>query len=218
DDLVDHALRHGQRAIADVDGQEQFGDRVESDPHPVRRPPRALDAPVVADLPRLDRTEQGVQFIELHLRDVHVVQEILREGLEMVGGFDEPLQHCMRVHLEDTGDGTDAQTLSQCADGPHQKLRWDTLAMQRGAMGFEEVALAGRAMQLPPGTTAGMAIRADVAETRPATIATIGVGTKMARGVDLTAAPPDGDEPWGGGAGRFTGQGDGLRTGVRLRA
>src|SRR4029434_2800952 len=84
------------------------------------------------------------------------------------------------------------------------------------AMGFEEVALAGRAMQLPPGTTAGMAIRADVAETRPATIATIGVGTKMARGVDLTAAPPDGDEPEGWGAARLTAQGDVLRTGVTV--
>ena len=71
-------------------------------------------------------------------------------------------------------------------------------------------------MELPPGATAGMAIRDDVAEISPAAIATIGVGTKMARGVDLPVAPPDGDEPWWRGAGWLTAQGDVLRTGVTV--
>ena len=38
----------------------------------------------------------------------------------------------------------------------------------------------------------------------------------MVRGVDLTAAPPDGEEPWWRGAGRLMAQGDVLRTGVTV--
>ena len=54
-------------------------------------------------------------------------------------------------------------------------------------------------MALPPGAPAGMARRPAVAEPSPATRATSGVGTAMGRGVDLTAAPPAGDEPgWRG--------------------
>src|SRR6266849_2366893 len=59
------------------------------------------------------------------------------------------------------------------------------------AHGLKKIATTAATMELPPGATAGMAIRAEVAETSPAAIATIGVGTKMVRGVDLTAAPPD---------------------------
>src|SRR6266478_3812490 len=89
-------------------------------------------------------------------------------------------------------------------------------AMQRRAMSLKKVATTAATMELPPGAIAGMAIRTDVAETSPAAIATIGGRTKMVRGVDLTAAPPDGDEPGWRGAGRLTAQGDVLRTGVTL--
>jgi hypothetical protein len=36
DDLVHHTWRHGQCALADVEGQEQLGDRVERHPDPMR--------------------------------------------------------------------------------------------------------------------------------------------------------------------------------------
>jgi hypothetical protein len=71
-------------------------------------------------------------------------------------------------------------------------------------MGLKKVAAATAAMELTPGAAAGMAIRADVAETGPAAIAAIGVGTEMVRGVDLTAAPPYEDELGGRGAGRLS--------------
>src|SRR5262245_19002434 len=80
--------------------------------------------------------------------------------------------------------------------------------MQQRAMGLKKIATTTVTMEVLPGATAGMAIRDDVAETRPAAIATIGVRTKMVRGVDLTAAPPDGDELWGRSAGWLTTQGD----------
>src|SRR4029453_16961788 len=88
--------------------------------------------------------------------------------------------------------------------------------MQRRALGRKKVATTAATMELSPGATAGMAMRADVAETSPAARATIGVGTKMVRGVDLTAAPPEGDEPWWRGAGRLMAPGDVLRTGVTV--
>lgn len=88
--------------------------------------------------------------------------------------------------------------------------------MKRRAMGLKKVAAAAAAMELPPGATAGMAIGADIAQTGPAAIATIGVGTEMRRGVDLTAAPPQGDEPWWQGTGRLTAEVNVLLTGVTV--
>ena len=35
DDLVDHALRHGQRPVPDVNGPQQLGDRIDRRPHPM---------------------------------------------------------------------------------------------------------------------------------------------------------------------------------------
>jgi hypothetical protein len=53
-----NALGHGQRTVSDVDGQEQPGHRVDGHPDPVGG---------AADFPVLDRTEQGVEFIQLDL-------------------------------------------------------------------------------------------------------------------------------------------------------
>ena len=74
----------------------------------------------LADLPGLDRTEQGIELVQLHLGDADVVQEMLREGLEVVGGFDQPCQHRVGVDLEHARHGTDAQPFRQRAHRPHQ--------------------------------------------------------------------------------------------------
>ncbi len=37
-DLMDHALRHRQRTLAHIDGQQQLGDGVHRRPHPMGRP------------------------------------------------------------------------------------------------------------------------------------------------------------------------------------
>jgi hypothetical protein len=89
-DLMDDALLHGQRAIPDVDGQQQLGHRVGRYPHPVRQTRQALDHLGLADLTILDRIEQGIELVELHLGDPHVVQKILREGLEMLCCLHQP--------------------------------------------------------------------------------------------------------------------------------
>src|SRR6266702_5946474 len=120
----------------------------------------------------------------------------------------------MRVDLEDAGDSTDAQALSKGAYGPHQKLHRDTLAMQRCAVGFEEVALAGSAMQLPPGTTARMPVGRDIAQAEPTAIPTVGIGTEMPGGVDLAPASSRRDEAGCRGTRGLTVRRNSLGTGV----
>ena len=156
DDLVDHALRHGQRPVPDVDGQQQLGDRIDCRPHPVRGTREPRDGLSLADLADLHGAEQGKEFVELHLRDPHVVQEVLGKDLEMVRSFDQPVQHRIGVHLEDAGDGTDAEPFRQRAHGPHQQIRRDTLAMEQRAVGLQNVPVTGGAVPLAPGAAAGM--------------------------------------------------------------
>ena len=57
-DLVDHALRQGQGAVADLDGQ-QLALRVHRDPDPLGHTLQALDGLGLADLPVFDCAEQG---------------------------------------------------------------------------------------------------------------------------------------------------------------
>ena len=80
----------------------------------------ALDRFGLTDFARLDRTEQGKEFIQLHLRDAYVVQEVAREGCGMIRHLDQPGQHRVGVHLEDVGDSANAKSFSQRPDGPHQ--------------------------------------------------------------------------------------------------
>ena len=65
------------------------------------RPLQALDGGGLTDCTVFDGAEEGEEFIELDLPDADVVQEMLRENPELLGRFDQPLQHRIRVHLED---------------------------------------------------------------------------------------------------------------------
>src|SRR5882724_9717690 len=66
--------------------------------------------------------------------------------------------------------------------------------MQRRAMGFEKVAITGDAVQLPPGATARVAVRTDIASPKPAAIGTVGIRAEMLRGVHLTWPSPAGGD------------------------
>jgi hypothetical protein len=81
------ALRHLDRAVATVQSQQQFGDRVDRPPHPVGRTGQPLDGFPFVHLACLDHTDYGVEVVQLHLRDAYVVQEIPRKGSEMIGRF-----------------------------------------------------------------------------------------------------------------------------------
>jgi hypothetical protein len=87
DDLLDDALGHGQRPVPDGDGQSPLGDQLNRHPPPVRRARQALESLGLAELTVLDRPEQGLECLELHRRDAHVVQNLRREGLELVRGL-----------------------------------------------------------------------------------------------------------------------------------
>src|SRR5215831_17102280 len=58
-DLVDYALRHGQRPVPDVDGQQQFTLGVHRGPDPLRRTLQTLDGLHLTNRTLLDGAEQG---------------------------------------------------------------------------------------------------------------------------------------------------------------
>jgi hypothetical protein len=69
-------LGHGQRPVAYGDGQQHFALGVHRSPDPMGRAIKALHGLGLADFAVLDRAEDDVQLVELHLREVEVVQEI----------------------------------------------------------------------------------------------------------------------------------------------
>jgi hypothetical protein len=121
-DLMDHVLRHRQGALADVDDHKQFAFRVHGRPHPVRGALQALDGFGLAEFIVFDGTEDGVQLVQLQLAYVDVTQKILRKGLKLLGGFHQPLQHGVGVHLKHPGGGTNAQAFSQAGEHAYDQL------------------------------------------------------------------------------------------------
>ena len=108
----------------------------------------------------------------------------------MLGHLDQPRQDGIGVDLEHAGHGTDAQTLRQRAHRPHQQVGRDAFAMQRGTMSFENVAIAGGTVELPPGATTGMAVRLEIPTASPPIIGTVRMGTEMLCGRHRAWAPP----------------------------
>src|SRR5713101_7270590 len=159
----------------------------------------------VTDLDGLHGAEQGKEFVELHLRDAHVVEEILREGCRMLRYLDQPRQDGSGIDLEDPGDGADAQAFRPHAHRPHQLLGRDAFAMERRAVGLLERALASRAVELPPGATARMAVGTEIAQPHPAPIGTGGMRAEMLRGVHLARPSPRGDHAGWRATGRLGG-------------
>src|SRR5215510_281511 len=133
----------------------------------MRRARQALDRPLLAYRAVLERTEHGIEFIELHLREVQVVQEVLRKGLELLCRLHQPVQHRVRIDLEHPRRAADAQALSEAADDVHDEVDRDALAMKNRAEGLQKRAATGNAQQLPPGTAIGVAIGAEVAPADP---------------------------------------------------
>src|SRR5215470_15329547 len=172
---MDDALGHSQRALTDVDHQQQLALRVHCDPDPRGRTFQALDSLGRADRAVLDRAEQGKELIELDLPHAHIVQEMTRKGPQLVGGLHQPLQHRVRVDLEHARRAPDAQALSQARDDMYDEVDGGALPMKDRPKALQEVAATGDAEQLPPGTTTGMAIGPEIAPADPAAIGTVWV-------------------------------------------
>jgi hypothetical protein len=56
--------------------------------------------------------------------------------------------------------------------------------MKKRAESLEKIVATGDAQQLPPGTTIGMAVGAEITPSDPAAIGTVRVGAAMGGGVD----------------------------------
>src|SRR5215470_11902329 len=67
-----------------------------------------------------------------------------------------------------------------------------------------KIALAPEAMKLPPGAAIGMAIRPQVMQPQPPAIVTIGVGTKVHRGVHRPGAAVRGEHGIGPSRSRWS--------------
>src|SRR5205823_12178725 len=137
---------------------------------------------------------EGEQLIELHLPDAHVMEDVSRKRLKLLGRFDEPLQHRVRVHLKHPRRAPDTKALSQARDDMYDEVDGGTLPMKDRPQALQEVAATGDAEQLPPGPAMGVAIGAEIAPADPAPIGTVRVRTEVRRGVDLAVAPPCQDD------------------------
>jgi hypothetical protein len=148
---------------------------------------RRLDGLDFTNVARLDRTEQGKEFVQLHLGDSHIVEEVLREGRRLVCRLDQPLQHRVRVDLKYPGHGSNAQAFSQSGHDAHEQLSRHAHAMHRRTLGLQEIRVARGALQLAPRPPIGMAIGPDIAQADPAIIAT---GARRAKMVLRGDCPP----------------------------
>src|SRR4029453_3527369 len=106
----------------------------------------------------------------------------------MIRGIDQPDEHRVRVHLEHAGDRTDTQPFRQSTNRPYEPIEWHLLPVHWRAMRLQKIPATFAAIELSPGAATGMTVGRDIAQPEPATIATVGIGTEMLRGVDVTAA------------------------------
>jgi len=214
---VEDALGHRQGPLTDVERQEPLTLGLYGDPDPVRGARQALARLIFAAGARFEGTEHGIEFVSLHLAALQIVQEIVRKGLQLVSGLDQPLQDGIGIDLEHPRRAPDAQAFGQARDDPYNEVRRGPLPVKDGAEGLQKVAVTDDAQQLAPGTATGMAVGTEVTQPEPAAIATVRVRAEVGRGVDLTTASARHDDAWwwsGGGSRAGIG---GVRTGVAGR-
>ena len=138
--LMHDALRHRQGAAADIDDHQHLALGVHGRPHPLRGAREAREGFVFADCAVLESPEHDVQLVELDLLEAEVVEQVARKGPQLVGGFDEPLQHGVWVYLKHPRSASDAQALGQTGDHPHDQLQCHALAVKDRAEGLQKVA------------------------------------------------------------------------------
>jgi hypothetical protein len=180
------ALRHGQGAAAHIKHHQQLAPRVHRRPHPVRCTFQTHDGRILANLAGFERSQHCIQLAELQLLQVEITEKIRGKGPELLGRFDQPVQHRVGVDFENSRRGADPQALSEAGQNAHDAFNLSVFAVEDGAMRFQKIPLARRTVELTPGAAAGMAIGAQIAQTEPASVVTTGMRTKMQRGIDLT--------------------------------
>ena len=194
-DVMQHGLRHRQGAVTDLDAQQQFGLGINRGPDPVGRTREPLDGLGFAHVTVSHRTEDGVEFVELDLIDVQLVQKVGGKGFELLGGLHQPTEDRIGIDLEHPRRAPDAQAFGQTRDDAHDELHRGALAMKDRAVRLSKISLAGDTLQLAPGLTTGMTIGAEVAASEPAVVGAIGLRTEVRLGVDgAPASSGEGDD------------------------
>jgi len=84
----------------------------------------------------------GVQLIELYLLQGEITEERGSKSVQLLGGFDQPLQHCVEGDLEDPHRSTNTQSFSQTCQDAHDGLDRGLFAVEKRAMRLQKVALA----------------------------------------------------------------------------
>jgi hypothetical protein len=109
--VVDKALRHRERTIADVDRQQQFALGVYRHPDPLGRTLQALDGFSLADLTVLDRAEQGEEFVKVAPAGPCTSWRTWREKARCCPALRPAAWHRIRVHLKHPRRAPDPQSL-----------------------------------------------------------------------------------------------------------
>jgi hypothetical protein len=122
DDLVHLTRGHRQGPWPRLNRQEQCAHRIEGRPPPGARRRKALDGIGFTHLIMFESTDHGVQRIGGPLFDVHVTEERTRKGLELLGGFDQPWQHCVGVYLKHAGRGAHTYACRQARQHADDQL------------------------------------------------------------------------------------------------
>ena len=150
------------------------------------------------------RTEHGVEFVELDLLDVQLVQKVGGKGGQRLRSRHQPPQHRRGSDLAAPCRAPEAQAFGETRDDAHDEFHRRALPMQEGAVGFVERAVTGDTLKLPPELAAGMPLGVDVAASEPARIGAIVIRTALMRGGDgASTAPGEEHERGGGRTGRL---------------
>jgi hypothetical protein len=123
---------------------------------------------------------------QLQLLRVEITEEMDGKGAQLLGHFDQPVQHGIRVDLEDPRRSADTEPFSQAGQDAYDALDRRLFAMEDRAMGLQKVTVACRTVELTPGAAAGMTVGPEIAEPEPPPIVTSAVRTEVLRGVHCT--------------------------------
>ena len=148
------------------------------------------------DLAVPHRTEDGIEFIELDLVEMQIVQKIGGKSLKLLSRLHQPVQHSVGIDFKGTRRASNPQSLSQTGNDMDDELGRRAFAMEDRAVRLVEKSLARYTLKLTPGLAAGMAIGADIPTSKPAAIGAIGIGTEMTRRIDGTPSAPGEDDRW----------------------
>ena len=84
--------------------------------------------------------------------------EFKRSGQCLSDSYNKTVQHGVGMDLKDASRRADTQALRQAGPDAHDEVDLGLFAVEDGAMRFQKVTFARRAVELTPGATAGMTV------------------------------------------------------------